>query len=109
MITSVRNSEPEPRDADERPEAESADQETPLGPTIEKQDWDALEGGEPEPVSVPENGDFRYAESDEFSGELPEENDDNPYQESDAALPDDSEEQAIAQNPALDDRRFHDQ
>ncbi|HWK65045.1 MAG TPA: hypothetical protein VNS34_08905 [Rhizobiaceae bacterium] len=101
MITPARNPEPE------KPEA---DQDTPVGPTIEEQDWEALEGGEPEPVSVPDNGDLRYAQDDEeISGELPEENDDNPYQESDAALPDDSEEEAIARNPALDDRRFHDQ
>lgn len=79
------------------------------GPNIEEQEWEALEGGELEPVSAPENGDLRYPErNDEHSGELPEEDDDNPYQESDAALPDDPEEQAIAGNPSRDDQRFHD-
>lgn len=103
MITPART--PEKPETDQ-PET---DQEAPVGPNLEQQDWETLEGGELEPVSVPENGDLRYAEKDdENSGELPEENDDNPYQESDAALPDDSEEQAIARNPSLDDRRFHD-
>lgn len=99
MTTSTRNPERE------KPET---NRETSVGPNIEEQDWEALEGGKLEPVSAPENGDLRYAEKDDdISGELPEENDDNPYQESDAALPDDSEEEAIAGNPSRDDQRFH--
>lgn len=63
------------------------------GPTIEEQDWDALEGAPILPDSVPEDGDIGYdAEKD---GELPEEDDDNPDQESDEALPDDEEEHEI--------------
>lgn len=98
MITSARNPEREKPDTD---------QETPVGPNLEQQDWEAIEGGELEPVSVPDNGDLRYPEkNDENSGELPEE-DDNPYQQSDTALPDDPEEEAIARNPSRDDGRFH--
>lgn len=64
-------------------------------PEMEEQDWDELEGAEPD--SMPENGDFRYVEKDgiEMEGDLPEEDDDNPDQESDEALPDDEDEQAI--------------
>ena len=63
------------------------------GPSIQQQDWDALEGAPVLPDSVPENGDIRY--DVETDGELPEEDDDNPDGESDEALPDDEEEQAI--------------
>ena len=48
----------------------------------------------PEADAVFENGDMRYDEEPE--GELPEEDDDNPYQESDEALPEDHEERAIS-------------
>ena len=48
----------------------------------------------PEADAVFENGDIRYDEEPE--GELPEEDDDNPYQESDEALPEDHEERAIS-------------
>jgi hypothetical protein len=97
MMTSPRIPE------QEKPETNS---ETPVGPDLEEQDWDAIEAGELEPVSVPDNGDIRYGEKDdEKSGELPEEDDDNPYQESDAALPEDAEETAISRNLADADRR----
>lgn len=39
-------------------------------------------------------------------GELEEEDDDNPYQESDEALPDDAEEAAISRNPSREGGRF---
>ena len=66
------------------------------GPTIEQQDWDAIKGSKILPDSVPGNGDDKEAE-------LPEEDDDNPYQESDEALPDDEEERAISRNPSKQD------
>ncbi|RWQ40891.1 MAG: hypothetical protein E5Y88_09490 [Mesorhizobium sp.] len=71
------------------------------GPTIEQQDWDAIKGGKILPDSVPGNGDIRY--DLEKEGELPEEDDDNPYQDSDEALPDDEEEGALARNPSKQD------
>lgn len=71
--------------------------EAPIGDEVQS-GLDALEDiGEDtgtEPVLVPENGDFRY-EEDEGS-ESPEEEDDNPYGDSDEALPDDKEEAAMA-------------
>lgn len=39
-------------------------------------------------------------------GEVEEEDDDNPYQESDEALPDDAEEAAISRNPSREGGRF---
>ncbi|TPK71089.1 hypothetical protein FJ930_15805 [Mesorhizobium sp. B2-4-15] len=81
-------------DDDDGPQADS--------PTIEQQDWDAVKGGQILPDSVPENGDMRYGTEKE--GDLPEEDDDNPYQESDEALPDDEEEAAIARRPGLEGR-----
>lgn len=40
------------------------------------------------------------------TGVLPEEDDDNPYQHSDEALPDDQEEKAIAADPSREGTRF---
>lgn len=58
----------------------------------------------PPPDGIPENGDFRY--DVERSGELPGEDDDNAYQNSDEALPDDSEEAAISRHPSREGGRF---
>jgi hypothetical protein len=70
-------------------------------PTIEQQDWDAIQSGEIAPESVPADRDISYPPSTvERSGDLPEEDDDNPYQESDEALPDDVEEAALARDPS---------
>lgn len=74
------------------------------GPALEQQDWDAIESGAITPDSIPENGDFRY--DVEPAGEAPEEDDDNPYQNSDEALPEDREEAALARNPAREGGRF---
>lgn len=71
------------------------------GPTIEQQDWDAIKGSKILPDSVPGNGDIRY--DLEKEAELPEEDDDNPYQESDEALPDNEEERALSRNPSKQD------
>lgn len=40
------------------------------------------------------------------TGELPEENDDNSYQESDEALPDDLEEAVLRKDPSKEGSRF---
>jgi hypothetical protein len=72
------------------------------GRAVEQQDWDAVKGGQILPDSVPENGDVRY--DIEKDGELPEEDDDNAYQNSDEALPDDQEEAAIKRHPTREGR-----
>lgn len=51
----------------------------------------------PPPAGLPGNDNLRPAV--ERSGELPGEDDDNPYQNSDEALPDDREEAAIERHP----------
>ncbi|WP_411970234.1 hypothetical protein [Mesorhizobium sp. BH1-1-4] len=65
---------------------------------IEQQDWDALAGAKilPDDVEV----------EDEADGELPEEDDDNAYQESDEALPDDVEEAVLSRDPSREGGRF---
>ena len=63
-------------------------------PTREQQDWDAIKGARMLPDSVAEEGGL------EKDGELPDEDDDNAYQDSDDALPDDAEEAAIKRDPA---------
>ena len=71
-------------------------------PTIEKQDWDAVEGDKILPDSVVvENGD-----AEETEGTLAEEDDDNPYQNSDEALPDDKEERVLSRDPSKEGSRF---
>ncbi|RWC26845.1 MAG: hypothetical protein EOS27_23625 [Mesorhizobium sp.] len=72
------------------------------GPTIEQQDWEAVKGGKILPDSAPENGDIRYGT--EKDGDLPDEDDDNAYQDSDDALPDDEEEAAIRRHPTREGR-----
>lgn len=62
-------------------------------PEPAEQDWDALEGAPILPDSVPEND--GEAPDVERGEDLAVENDDNPDQESDEALPDDEEEHAI--------------
>lgn len=62
-------------------------------PTREQQDWDAIKGAKILPDSAEEDG----IEKDR---ELPDEDDDNAYQDSDDALPDDAEEAAIKRDPA---------
>ncbi len=43
---------------------------------------------------------------EEPTGELPDEDDDNPYQESDEALPDDLEEAVLRKDPSKEGSRF---
>ena len=90
---------------DERDKEQPTDERTPGGPALEQQDWDAIRSGSIAPDSVPENGDLRY--DADPTGELPGEDDDNPYQNSDEALPDEREEAAIRRNPGREGGRFH--
>lgn len=75
-------------------------------PPIEAEDWQGLEGEELDPEDALGNGDLRYDE--DGLDEPAEEDDDNPYQESDEALPDDEEEAAIAADPGKLGGRFED-
>lgn len=100
---------PDPRKPDSQPQDHATGDDAPGLPGLEEQDWDAIESGGGEsgaitPDSLPENGDFRYEPEDD--GELPEEEDDNAYQNSDEALPDDREERAIARDPSREGGRF---
>ncbi|TPL91479.1 hypothetical protein [Mesorhizobium sp. B2-3-12] len=82
----------------EQPAVQSDDPAATEGPVIEQQDWDALAGAKilPDDVEV----------EDEADGELPEEDDDNAYQESDEALPDDVEEAVLSRDPSREGGRF---
>ncbi|ESY95244.1 hypothetical protein NKI12_05695 [Mesorhizobium australicum] len=82
----------------EQPTVQNEDPTETEGPTVEQQDWDALAGARilPDDVEV----------EDEADGELPEEDDDNPYQESDEALPDDVEEAVLSRDPSREGGRF---
>ena len=73
-------------------------------PALAEQDWDAIESGELEPTNAPGNGDLRYPAHE--SGEHPEEDDDNPEQESDEALPNDEEEAALRRDPGKESGLF---
>lgn len=93
-------SKPDPRNPDPR-NADDARQE---GPALEEQDWEAIESGALTPDSMPENGDLRY--DSPRDGELPGEDEDNPYQNSDEALPEDRDEAALARDPSKEGGRF---
>ena len=75
------------------------------GPALEQTDWDAIADNELEPTDAPSNGDIRFPQHS--SGDLPGEDDDNEYQESDEALPEDTEERAIARDPGKEAARFN--
>ena len=82
----------------------SAQQGETEAPTIEQQDWDALEGNEVLPDSVAvESG---APDTGETEGTLPEEDDDNTYQNSDEALPEDDEERVLSRDPSKEGSRF---
>lgn len=70
-------------------------------PELEQTDWEDIEAADPfapEPEAEEPEG--------EVPGDLPEEDDDNPYQESDEALPDDLEEKVIQRDPSREGSRF---
>ena len=73
-------------------------------PRMAEPDWDLLGGADPA-GTVPSQDDIA-AEGTEIEGELPEEDDDNPDQESDEALPDDDEERAIRRDMGGEAVRF---
>ncbi len=68
----------------------------------------------PEPEIIPGNGDIRPEVDPRKKPDLPpggtlpslEEEDDNPYQDSDEALPDDSEEARLRRNPGREGGLF---
>jgi len=68
-------------------------------PAPRQQDWDALRGAKILPDGADEKS-LPDSTGVEKEGELPEEDDDNAYQDSDDALPDDAEEAAIGRDPA---------
>jgi len=82
-----------------RPIAEAEDQQPDPTqtevPQREQLDWEQVKNAEFVSEIVPADGDLRVG--DEEAAESPEEDDDNPYQESDEALPDDNEERVIAE------------
>jgi hypothetical protein len=75
-------------------------------PDRTEQDWDSIEGAAPDTAIRSGDGDEGDGIEDavrsgvEASGDLSEEDDDNPDQESDEALPDDEEEHAIRRDMA---------
>jgi hypothetical protein len=72
-------------------------------PELEQTDWDDIEAADPfEPEAELEDEEIEG----EVPGELEEEDDDNPYQESDEALPDDLEEKVIQRDPSREGSRF---
>lgn len=78
-------------------------EDLPDTPGLREQDWDAVEA-----ASVPpEDGDARLG--DKPDGELLDEDDDNAYQESDEALPDDLEEKVLSRDPSKGGGRFDEQ
>lgn len=93
-------------DPRKNPDSRPADDTDGEGPVLEQQDRDVVETGAITPDSLPENGDFDRGV--EESGDAPEEDDDNAYQNSDEALPDDGQEAAISRNPAREGGRFDD-
>ncbi|PDQ21689.1 hypothetical protein CN311_07625 [Mesorhizobium sanjuanii] len=73
-------------------------------PAIEQQDWDAVEGAKIAPDSVAAEG--GGDDATEADGTLPDEDDDNAYQNSDEALPDDDEERVLSRDPSKEGSRF---
>lgn len=74
------------------------------GPSLEQPDWEAVGSGEIAPDSIPQDGDL--GQDAERPGEVRAEDDDNPYQNSDEALPGDKEEAAIERDPSREGGRF---
>lgn len=82
-------------------------QEKPDRIPIETQDWDEVGVTEVQADDELAILGERQTESED-AGDLSEDDDDNPYQESDAALPDDEEEAEIAFDPEREGHRFGD-
>jgi len=86
------------------PKRDDIPKEIKRPPEPEQPDWESALRSEITPESISDDGDLQL--EDEPDGELPEEDDDNPYQDSDAALPDDLEERVISRNPGKEGSRF---
>ncbi|MGX7877436.1 hypothetical protein ACVDG5_036755 [Mesorhizobium sp. ORM6] len=82
----------------------TAQQDQTGAPSSEQQNWDAVEGAKILPDSVAAERDTDDAM--ERDGTLPEEDDDNAYQNSDEALPDDEEERVLSRDPSKERSRF---
>ena len=72
-------------------------------PGLAQADWEGVGSEEVEADAVYQNGEIRYPQP---TGELPGEDDDNPYMESDEALPTGKEERALDRDPSRDRDRF---
>ncbi|RTL61993.1 MAG: hypothetical protein EKK41_26115 [Hyphomicrobiales bacterium] len=82
---------------------QTAHEDQAEAPTIEQQDWDEMEGTKVRPdIAAVEGAD----DTAETEGTLPEEDDDNAYQNSDEALPDDEEERVLSHDPSKEGSRF---
>ena len=75
------------------PESLPAEQDDDL-PGFQHVDWDEIQSG----ILTREEITVEELEDGEAEGGLPDEDDDNPYSESDKALPDDEEERTIRRN-----------
>lgn len=86
---------------------DSPKQDSPVeGPAFEQQDWGALRSGRGRPNASDTEGARSFDKNPH--GELAEEDDDNPYQKSDEALPGDEEEKVISHNPSREGGVFDD-
>lgn len=75
--------------------------------SMKKRDWNEVSSEEmPIDDELAIRGE-RHAASED-AGDLSEDDDDNPYQNSDNALPDDEEEDEIARDPEREGHRFGD-
>ena len=72
-------------------------------PGFQQADWDEIQSGIITREDVPPE---EIYEGEPLDGELPCEDDDNPYMDSDEALPDDAEERAISRNPSKEGGTF---
>ncbi|HVK90894.1 MAG TPA: hypothetical protein VM468_05730 [Mycoplana sp.] len=70
----------------------------------EPQTVNDVDAAETAPDSLPDPGDVSPAP--DHDGAAPESQDDDAYQNSDEALPDDAEEQTIARNPWREGKQF---
>jgi len=85
------------------PRRENMSREPKQRPEAEQPDWERELRRGITPESIADDSELQLDEPD---GALPEEDDDNPYQDSDAALPDDLEERVISRNPGKEGSRF---
>ncbi|MHC1548357.1 hypothetical protein [Phyllobacterium sp. K27] len=92
---------------DKNSATQSEKQEKPTKTPIEIQDLDDVGMTEVQADDELAILGERQIESED-AGDLSEDDDDNPYQESDAALPDDEEEAEIAIDPEREGHRFGD-